>query len=158
MSFKMFDAPVPGQSLTQEAGSAPYEQPPQFANVEDALENIFEKLSDKRHATRLVLLLRKGVPVEYLTRTMLYEGFLKNKWTPDTALLMGRIVMAMIIAVGTQAGVKKMKLFNPDKEQDKFLEQFLGDDSIFEDANEEAPSEEEKGFLGNFTGLLGAKL
>jgi hypothetical protein len=125
MAMDLFSAPVPGQSLTQEVGAAPYEQPPQFADVNDALEHMFEKLSDSRQATRLVILLKKGVPVEYIVRTIVYEGFLKNKWTPDTGLLMSRILMAMIIAIGEAAGVKKMKIFNPDKEQEEFLRGLL---------------------------------
>lgn len=155
MAFDVFDAPIPGQSLTQEVGSAPYESPPQFVEVDDALEYLFDKLSEKRQATRLVLLLKKGVPVEYIVRTILYDGFTKNKWTPDVALLMGRILMAMVISIGYTAGVKNMKLWNPDKEQDEFLDQFLDDGiteepDLVEQANTGLPSE--------FTGLLGAAL
>jgi hypothetical protein len=151
MSLNIFDGPIPGQSLTQEPGSAPYERPPQYANVEEALEVLFDKLSSKRQATRLVLLLKKGVPVEYLTRTILFEGFLQNKWTPDVALLMSRILMAMIISIGTQANVKNMVIFNPDKEQEDFLEQFLDDADLFGNEEEETTPPE-------FTGLFGVKM
>lgn len=154
----LFSAPVPGQSLTQEVGAAPYEQPPQFADVNDALEHMFEKLSDKRQATRLVILLKKGVPVEYIVRTIVYEGFLKNKWTPDTGLLMSRILMAMIIAIGEAAGVKKMVIFNPDKEQEEFLNQFIDDDDLMEEPEE--PEVESKFTMlpAELSGVVGAQM
>jgi len=155
MAFDLFKASVPGQSLTQEVGGAPFEHPPQFTDVNDALEYLFDKFSNKRQTTRLVLMLRKRVPVEFIARTILYNGFIKNKWTPDVALLMGRILMAMIISIGTVAGVKNIRIFNPDKSQEQFLDQFL-DDVPEEMPNSEAAAPED--VTSQFTGLLGAQM
>ena len=42
----MFDAPVPGESLTADVSNPrPYEKPPQFTNVEDAMAAIFDQLT-----------------------------------------------------------------------------------------------------------------
>ncbi len=158
MSFELFSAPTPGQSLTQEPGAASYEHPPQYTDVNQALEAMFEKLSDPRQATRLVLMLKKGTPVEYITRTILYDGFMKGLWTPDVALLMGRIMMAMIIAIGTAAGVKKLTIFNPDREQEQFLDQFLDMAPDEDPTVPEAPEGPAGDVLPKFTGLLGAQM
>ncbi len=154
MSFDLFQASIPGQSLTQEVGSSPTEMPPQFTDVNEALEFLFDKMTEPRQVTRMVLILKKGMPVEYLARSILFEGFSKNRWTPDLALLMLRILIAMIISIAVQKGVKP-KIFNPDKAQREFLDQFLdmAPDSL-PDATEEAGIEPPM----EFSGLLGAKM
>lgn len=149
----IFDAAIPGQSLTGPKGGTPMEHPPQYANVDDALEYLFERLTTKRQVVRLVLMLKKGMPVEYIARAILFQGFSSGKWTPDVAMLMLRIVMAMIIAIATNAGVKNPTILNPDKDQEAFLDQFVGDDSesatVAEAPKEEAPA------LPEFKGILG---
>ena len=39
--FNRFDAPIPGQSLTDEPGNYPWEHPPQFASVEEATDFVY---------------------------------------------------------------------------------------------------------------------
>ena len=42
-----FDAPVPGQSLTDTPGNYPWEHPPQFTDPEEASEYIWQMLHRK---------------------------------------------------------------------------------------------------------------
>ncbi len=152
MVASLFDAPIPGQSLTREMGSAPFEMPPQYTDVNEALEYIFDKLTRPREVVKLVLVLKKGMPVEYLARALLFEGFAKGKWTPDMGMLMLRIVMGMMIAIAVQKGVNP-KLFNPDNAYNEFLDDFL--DLAEEPKEKEEPEEKEE---IEFTGLMGVKL
>jgi len=151
MSWDLFQASVPGQALTKEVGTSPMEMPPQYTDVNKAMEHIFDLLTTPKQATRLLLLLKKGVPVEYIARSILFAGFAKGKWTPDMALLSLKIVMAMIAAIASQKGVK-VKMFNPDKEQDAFLDQFL------DMAKEPPPPPVDNTKLPEFSGLLGSNL
>lgn len=150
MSWDLFQGSLPGQSLTKEMGSSPADLPPQYADANQALEHIFDLLTTPKQVTRLVLLLKKGVPAEYIARSILFAGFAKGKWTPDVALLSLKIIMAMIIAIGVQKGVKP-KVFNPDKEQAAFLDQFL------DIAEAPAPASTEAQ-LPQFSGILGGNL
>jgi len=154
MPSTMFDAPIPGQSLTTEKGSSPVEFPPHFADTDTALEYIFEKLTIKKQVVRLCLLLKKGASVEFIARSILFQGFVNGKWSPDNAMLMLRIVMAMIIAIAHNAGVKTPKILNEDKTQNDFLDQFVNDEQFsgqppVEETVEDAPQ------LPEFTGILG---
>lgn len=152
----MLQAPIPGQSLTDIPGSAPHEMPPQHTDINTALEEIFTKLTTPKQVVRLTLILRKGVPVEYIAKTILFEGFTKGKWTPDMAFLMLKIVMSMIIAV---AHLKKIKVTirNPDREQEAFLDEFGGEpEDIIEQPEE--PATEDTGLPPQLKGLLGVKL
>ena len=43
-----FNAPIPGQGLTDEPGNYPWEHPPQFPEIEDAADFIYDRLSDPK--------------------------------------------------------------------------------------------------------------
>lgn len=114
-----FNAPIPGESLTKSMGSAPWEQSPQFADKDDAAEYIFTKLTSPSQMNKVVSLIEVGVPVETVAKGMLLSGFQEGKWTPDVALLLGRVTMSMIISIAKKAGVKDadIKYGNPKKIQ-----------------------------------------
>jgi len=148
----MFKAAIPGQSLTQPPGAAPWEQPPQFSDPTEALEYLFDTLTQPRNALQVIAVLKKGMPVEWLAKTIIADGFTKNKWTPDVGLLILKLVMAMIISIAVQKGVSP-KIFNPDKELDEFLDNLL---DVPDDESTVMKIEQDKD-LPEFTGLLGDK-
>ena len=55
-----FDAPIPGQSLTDTPGNAKWEHPPQFSNVEDAAEYIWDRLHEKEILSQVIAFLKEG--------------------------------------------------------------------------------------------------
>lgn len=119
-----FDAALPGESLTKTPGSMPMEHPPQFTNPNDALEYLFGRFTSPKQATKLILLLKKGVPVEYLVNTLLFEGIAQGKWTVDVALLMYQVTYWQIESIGKLKGIK-YKGKNNDPKHDDFLSQFV---------------------------------
>lgn len=153
MSIDLFKRAIPGQSLTGSIGSAPHENPPQYADVNDALEHIFNALTDPRQVTRLILMLKKGIPAEFIARSVIMAGFGKGMWNPDVGMLMLRTVVAMIIGIAHLKGVKAT-IFNPDKEQNDFLDKFL--DLASEDTNESSAAPTQA--APQFSGVLGGNL
>lgn len=155
MQSAIFDRAIPGQSLTMERGAAPFEHPPQFVKVDEAMEYVFDLLTTKKHGTKMLLLLKNEVPAEYIARAMLFEGFSKGKWTPDVAMLMLRPLIATILAIGHAKGIKGIKVLNPDKSANEFLDQFISDDDLNDSedsAVEEAELDDDK---VKFEGILG---
>lgn len=152
MANQLFAGSIPGQSLTQPEGGAGWEHPPQFANATEALDYLFDIITEPRNATQIVLALKKGMPVEFLAKAMIFDGFQKNKWTPDVGLMMLKIVIAMIISVAVQKGVSP-KIFTPDKQYNDFLDSML---DVPDDPSTELKIKQEDGALPEFTGLLGA--
>ncbi len=116
-----FNAPISGESLTMQPGGAPFEQPPQFADPDEAAEYVFDRVTDKRQAERLVALLQSGVPVEDVARTIVFSGFMQGKWTVDVGMLILRPVMYQIAAIGARVGISDMKITPPDTEQNDFI-------------------------------------
>tara|TARA_R100000654_G_scaffold20057_1_gene40589 strand:- start:246 stop:794 length:549 start_codon:yes stop_codon:yes gene_type:complete len=91
-----FDAPIPGQSLTDEPGNYPWEHPPQRASVEEALDEIYESLMQEDNMKRMFTLLRMGIPVEALVKVITFSGFIEGKYTVDVAKLLETIGSMMI--------------------------------------------------------------
>jgi hypothetical protein len=140
----LLSRPIPGQSLTSPPGGAPWEHPPRFTDPDEALNYLFDKLtSNKREATKLVLLLKHGASAESIARTLLMAGFMQGLWTPDVSLLIGKTLAYIIASIGKRAGVN-VKMRNPDDDYDKFLSQFVG-----KGETESAPApDESKMFAG----------
>jgi len=116
----IFDAPIPGQSLTQHPGASPIEHPPLFVHLDEALEYVWEQLHKKKKAVMMFSLIKAGAPIESLARTLLYQGLIDSKWTVDLALLMFQTVVWQIEAMCHLKGIK-FKTFNDDKQYTDFI-------------------------------------
>jgi len=145
-----FDAPTPGQSLTDTPKNYPWEHAPQFATVEDASMQIWEGLHSDESMEKILILLESGLTVEELTKVIVFAGFVDGKFTPDTGLLLTPIISKMIVAIGKKAGVEKIKINKPkqDSTQDLIKEVMKAtpeEDDKLKQVEEEMPS----------TGLMG---
>ena len=116
-----FDAPVPGQSLTDEPGNYPWEHPPQFSDPEEVLDILFDKLGEPEVVEQVIAMLDSGVPVEAIVRVMTFSGFMNGKFNPDVGFLIVQPLMNMVSAIGIRAGISKLKLSLEDLSNDDFI-------------------------------------
>ncbi len=93
-----FNAPIPGQGLTDEPGNYPWEHPPQFTQIEDAADFLYERLSNPKQLKRLLTMMRIGIPIEALVKVITFSGFLEGKFTVDVARLLEPIVAMQIMS------------------------------------------------------------
>lgn len=124
MIENIFDAPIPGQSLTDTPGNAKWEHPPQYTDVEEASEYIWERLHNEKMLDQIISFLKNDIPVEAITRMILFSGFVEGKWSPDVAILLSQIVFKQVLAIGVKANVSKMKMFLKDQSNTKFHSEF----------------------------------
>tara|TARA_E500000318_G_scaffold607_5_gene846 strand:- start:3772 stop:4281 length:510 start_codon:yes stop_codon:yes gene_type:complete len=125
MKYNMFDAPVPGQSLTDTPQNYPWEHPPRHTNINEAAESMFERLTEEDTAMNMLAMLKSGVPVEAIVRTLIFAGFTEGKFNPDLGLLLAPILMAMIIGIAKKANLKEIVVTLDDKSPTKVAEEFL---------------------------------
>ena len=116
-----FDAPIPGQSLTDTPGNYPWEHPAQFADPEEASEYIWDRLHADDFAEQVVAMLDAKIPVEAIARVILFGGFLEGKFSPDVAFLITKPVMQMITVLGATAGVGNIRVSMTDITNDQQL-------------------------------------
>ena len=116
-----FDAPIPGQSLTDTPGNYPWEHPAQFTDAREATEYIWDRLHADDFAEQVVAMLDAKIPVEAIARVILFGGFLEGKFSPDVAFLITKPVMQMITVIGATAGVGNIRVSMTDITNDQQL-------------------------------------
>ena len=120
-----FDAPVPGQGLTDKPGNYPWEHPPQYTDTQEATEFVWEKLTQPQFAQQVVAMLDSGIPVEAIGRIIVFSGFTEGKWTPDLAFLITEPIMKMIATIGITSGVKKFRISMQDLSNQKEMKAIM---------------------------------
>lgn len=94
----MAGAPIPGQSLTREPGSRPYETPPQFTTVDDAMEKfVLPRILNPQSGAHIAALMDRGIPATSITDSLLITGFSQGMWTPDLATLIALPTYSAVI-------------------------------------------------------------
>ena len=111
-NFRQFDSPIPGQSLTQELGNAPYEQPPQYTELTEFMDYMFDNLSRTSVRRDLLRLLNAGVPVTSLLGPVLLHAVSEGKLNMDLAMLSLEPLVYMLAGFGHHAGINVV-LDNP---------------------------------------------
>ena len=119
-----FDAPIPGQSLTDTPGNYPWEHAPEYSDVEKASEYIWDKIHEKKVLEQVITFLENDVPVEAVVRLILFGGFVEGKWNPDVAILLSEIVFKQIMAIAVKAEIPNVKMFLGDQSNTKFRKEF----------------------------------
>ena len=136
-----FDAPIPGQSLTNTPGNYPWEHSPEYTDVEKASEYVWDKMHERNLLEQIITFLENDIPVEAIARMVLFSGFTEGKWNPDVAILLSEIVFKQIMAIGVKAEIPNMKVFMGDQGNSKFRKSFAKFKVEKEDANKSSTTE-----------------
>jgi hypothetical protein len=102
----IFDAPIPGQSLTAELGARPWQQPPQYTTVEEAFEFYATKLTDPEINDSLLDALEMGTPVGPVAEILVQSGAMEGKHSIDVSILILPVLMELIAYVADEAGIE----------------------------------------------------
>ena len=120
--YNSFDAPVPGESLTNTPGNAAWEHPPTHAKVEDALEFINDKMMDKENGMRALALMDIGIPIEALVKIITFSGFIEGKWTVDVAKVLEPLVAMLLAKMVKDAKLTNVRVNLSDPKDTQFFE------------------------------------
>ena len=106
MDQQLFDAPIPGQSLTGEVGAYPWEQPPQYNTVEEVLDYYLPKLSDMDSSIELYESIDEGVPITAAVDLLLTVGNMQGSHTLDVSTLAAPVLVEFMTNVSDKLGIK----------------------------------------------------
>lgn len=107
---------IPGQSLTAEPKNAPYENPPQFAKPEDALEFHLDRLTTEDKMDAILQALELEIDIVTLTEGILRGAVLDGRHSVDISLLIAPIIHQFIKSTADKAGVEYDEGFEDDSE------------------------------------------
>lgn len=110
-----FDAPIPGMSLTHELGARPWQSPPQYASVEEALDYYIPRLQATEVSEQIIDVLEMGVPVTNLADTMQTAGVLEGKHSIDVGMLITPVLIELIMLIGDAAKIDYTSGLEKDK-------------------------------------------
>lgn len=111
--------PIPGSSLTN-SPDAPYawEQPPQFVELQPAIDALFLELTEPESYHSIMDLVRNEVPIADIAQVILTDGFQKGMFNPDLMLLLIEPTMYMIISFAEKAGIEKYVTYEGEEDDE----------------------------------------
>jgi len=135
-----FDAPIPGQSLTAELGGRPWQRPPQYNTVEEALDYYIPRLESEEVSEQIIDVLEMGIPVTNIADTMQTAGVLEGKHSLDVGMLILPVLVELIMLIADTAGIK----YTSGLEKEKRVRGSLVDLAVsrFEEQKEKSDTEE----------------
>ena len=100
-----FDVAIPGQSLTKEPKSYPWESPPMFTTNDEVMEHYLNKFENDDTLFGLFAMLESGIPVTTIVTSMIMHGFSEGMYTPDLGILVGEELGMLIMAIAKEADI-----------------------------------------------------
>ena len=118
--------PIPGSSLTN-SPDAPYawEQPPQFVELQPAIDALFLELTEPESYHSIMDLVRNEVPIADIAQVILTDGFQKGMFNPDLMLLLIEPTMYMIISFAEKAGIQDYVTYEGEEDDESEEEEQL---------------------------------
>lgn len=117
-----FDRPIAGQSLTAELGNRPWQQPPQYATVEEALEYYVPRLVNPEFTENLFDVMETGIPLTTIANAMQSAGVMEGKHTIDVGLLIMPVLIETMAYLAEESDIEYVEGSNitvdPDKPSD----------------------------------------
>lgn len=118
--MKMFERPVPGQSLTTEPKSQPYERPPEVTDPMEALDLHLENLMEEGAMEDALHFLEFGLDLVTLVEGILRSAVMEGVHSIDTSLIIAPILHEFIKGYADEAGIDYEEGFD-DKENERRL-------------------------------------
>ena len=117
----LFQAPIPGQSLTNSPDEPyPWERPPEITTQKEAMNKIFLEIIKPDNMETLGTAMSDGIPIAGLAEVLIKTSFQKGKINPDLAITLMEPVMYMLLSVAEKIGVDPV--LSDDEEDDRSAE------------------------------------
>ena len=101
-----FEAPIPGMSMTHELGARPWQTPPKYATVEDALEYYLPRMQDNSFTDSLINVIEMGMPLTTLANTIQLAGVMEGRHSVDVGILIMPVLIEMMQLVAEAEGIE----------------------------------------------------
>ena len=101
-----FDYPIPGQGMTAEVGSRPWQNPPQYTTVEQALEFYIPRLVSDDVYEALLDSMELGIPLTTMADSMQSTAVMQGLHTIDVGILAMPVIIEMLAFIGDDAGIE----------------------------------------------------
>lgn len=98
-------AAPPGHSLTDPMGKWAWDNPPQFADPNDAVDFVIDKMQRKGTQDDLLKMMAAGITIEEIVGQVAFKGFMQGMYTPDVAELIKPSVGIYLMKLATDNNI-----------------------------------------------------
>lgn len=113
----MFQAPIPGESLTRPPKQFPWERPPEMTDPEQVMQFYIEKLTDAERMSAIMDALEIGMTVKDVTDGLVRVGVSEGMHTIDVGILVSPVIHHYIVSVAKALKVEYEDGFVDKKQQ-----------------------------------------
>ena len=106
MQELMIDGPIPGQGLTAEYGNRPWQLPPQYNTVDQAMEFYVPRLLEPNFVEQLLDVIETGIPLSTIANAMQLGAVMEGKHSADVGILMIPIIVELMSYIAETAGTE----------------------------------------------------
>jgi len=106
MQEPMLDAPIAGQSLTAELGGRPWQQPPQYATVEQAIQYHVPRLINPEVLDDIMNVIETGIPLTLIAQSLQGGAVMQGKHSVDVGILITPVLMETLAYLAEEQGVE----------------------------------------------------
>jgi hypothetical protein len=105
MALDEFSGPIPGENFTSDTKNYPWHRPPEFDDLDEAIEYIGSKMMDEEVSVAALTMMEAGMPITQLAQMWLMNGIMEGKWTFDYALLLAGPTAHILYIMAKSYGV-----------------------------------------------------
>jgi len=109
------NAPIAGQSLTDEPKNYPWERPPEIVDPRQAIKYHIEGLNNPESLDNIVELMQIGIPVSVLAKTAMTTAQMEGIHSIDVSLIIRDTIKEELITIAEEAGVDYLMDNEPDE-------------------------------------------
>ena len=111
------NAPIPGMSLTAPLGGRPWQQPPQMATVEQAIDYYVPKIMDKEFIPELLTIIELGIPLTTIANSFQLASVMEGKHSIDVGVLVIPVLVELMMTVADANEVEYVSGMSREKEK-----------------------------------------
>tara|TARA_R110000803_G_scaffold4073_1_gene13987 strand:- start:5358 stop:5882 length:525 start_codon:yes stop_codon:yes gene_type:complete len=113
----LLDAPIPGQSLTEEKGSKPWEQPPKLNTVDEAVEHYVPMFSEEEILSGILGHIEGGIALTTMADLITKGGVMTGLHSIDVGLMVAPVLVELMISSADAAGIEYKVGTEPKKKE-----------------------------------------
>ena len=100
-----------GWSLTEPLGKWAWEKPPRFADPEEAIDFVIDKLEEPAVESDMLNLMTAGISIEEMVETIALGGFATGHYSPDVAEIIKAPIAMYLAGIAVENDIPP-KMFN----------------------------------------------
>ena len=112
---ELLNAPIAGQSLTDEPKNYPWERPPEITDPRQAIKFHLEGLNNPASIDNVIELMQIGIPVEVLAKTALTTAQMEGIHSVDVSLIIKDVIKEELTTMAEEAGIDYTVGNEPDE-------------------------------------------